>query len=257
MLLRDGETAILGGLIRDDERNARVTIPGLGDVPAIGALLTSYDRSSGRTDVLLTITPHVVRGWDLLPQSEREFFSGTESTYSTKPLFASFADAVNSGDSSRAAMIARKAAVPALMIPDGAAKFADPVVLTFSEPSYEQSAGKEFEIELTGQNLPGISSAPIEVLYDPKVVSFVRADAGSSPAPKSFDAVADPDKGMLTLKLDYPEDAPAKGHTVVARLIMKGVAPGSSYLTYSTQAVVGAEGENIGAQAKASRVVIK
>lgn len=259
MLLRDGETAILGGLIRDDERNARVTIPGLGDIPALGSLLTSYDRSAGRTDVLLTITPHVVRGWDLPPQSEREFFSGTESNYSSKPLFASFNDGGVSGDSpmARAATVARTAALPPSMTPDTASKFADPVLLAFSEPSYEQTVGKEFEIELTGRNLPGVSSAPVEILYDPQIMSFVRADAGSSPAPKEFDAVANPDKGIVTVKLDYAADAPAKGNAVVARLIMKGVAPGSSYLTYSTPAVVGAAGENIGAQTKASRVVIK
>ena len=50
MTLRDGETAILGGLIRDEERNTRVKIPGFGDIPVIGALFTSYDDSAGRTD---------------------------------------------------------------------------------------------------------------------------------------------------------------------------------------------------------------
>ena len=38
MLLRDGETAIIGGLIQDEERNTSIKVPGFGDIPAIGAL---------------------------------------------------------------------------------------------------------------------------------------------------------------------------------------------------------------------------
>ncbi|HVQ14045.1 MAG TPA: hypothetical protein VMS40_10655, partial [Vicinamibacterales bacterium] len=88
MLLRDGETAILGGLIRDEERNTRVKVPGVGDIPAVGSIFTSYDDSNGRTDVLLTITPRVVRSWDVPPRQLRSFYSGTENVYSDKPVFA-------------------------------------------------------------------------------------------------------------------------------------------------------------------------
>ncbi|NIT58266.1 MAG: hypothetical protein GWN00_19165, partial [Aliifodinibius sp.] len=55
MLLRDGETAILGGLIRDEERSTKAKVPGLGDIPVIGSLFSSVDDSSLQTDVLLTI----------------------------------------------------------------------------------------------------------------------------------------------------------------------------------------------------------
>src|SRR5712691_2131601 len=94
MLLRDGETAILGGLIQDEERNTRVKLPWLGDIPALGALFSSYDDSVNRTDVLLTVTPRVVRGWDVPTRTAREFYSGTENVYSDKPLFAGLETAV-------------------------------------------------------------------------------------------------------------------------------------------------------------------
>ena len=91
MVLRDGETAILGGLIQEIDNDTRTKVPGLGDIPGIGSLVTSYDRSGSRTDVLLTITPRVVRGWDVPARPLREFYSGTETVYSDKPVFGSLA----------------------------------------------------------------------------------------------------------------------------------------------------------------------
>jgi general secretion pathway protein D len=260
MLLRDGETAILGGLIRDEERNTRVRIPGLGDIPLLGALFTSYDDSAGRTDVLLTITPHVVRGWEVQQKSDQEFFSGTENNYSDKSVFSSFNDAADATmtPGAKNGSIAVTAGVPEIfdLTASGDSKFSEPVLLAFSNPSYEVKAGQEFEIELTGQNMSGVMSAPIELLYNPQVMSFVRAEPSKYPAPETFNAVADDAKGLLTIKLDYPADTKAKKNAVTARVIMRGIAPGVSYLTYGTQNVTGAEGRNIVARTRASRVVI-
>ena len=260
MLLRDGETAILGGLIRDDERDTRVKIPGLGDIPVLGALFTSYDDSAGRTDVLLTITPHVVRGWEMQQQSDREFFSGTENTYSDKSVFASFNDLDDATASSKARVgtVAKVAGVPATLdlTDEGTNKFTEPVLLAFSKPNYEVKSGEEFEIELTGQNMLGVTSAPIELLYNPLVMNFVRAEAGKHSSPEGFNVVVDEANGLLSIKLDYPADAKPKKNAVTARVIMKGIAPGVSYLTYATQNVTGASGKNLAARSRASRVVI-
>ena len=82
--VRDGETVILGGLIRDEERGTAVKIPVLGDVPVLGRLFTSKEDTRGRTDILLTITPHVVRGVEVPRKDVREFWSGTKDEYGTE-----------------------------------------------------------------------------------------------------------------------------------------------------------------------------
>ena len=64
MLVRDGETAIMGGLIREEGRTTRSNIRGLG---FLDGLTSNKDESSGRTDLLLTITPRVIR-----PSSARD-----------------------------------------------------------------------------------------------------------------------------------------------------------------------------------------
>lgn len=90
MLLRDGETAIVGGLIRDEERNNLLKVPGLGDIPLVGSIfMTSTDFNGSRTDVLLTLTPRVIRSWDGMDRELREIYSGTENNMtSVKKLYA-------------------------------------------------------------------------------------------------------------------------------------------------------------------------
>ena len=121
MLLRDGETAILGGLIQDEERNTRIKVPGFGDIPAVGSLFTSYDDSANRTDVLLTITPRVVRRWDVPTRVAREFYSGSENVYSDKPLFASLESATSAQIRTEPAAAAPVAGAPIIVTPPSAA----------------------------------------------------------------------------------------------------------------------------------------
>jgi general secretion pathway protein D len=63
--LRDGETNILAGLIREDERVERQTIPGLGDIPVLGQLFGRNRREAQQTDVVIMLTPHIIRSLDL------------------------------------------------------------------------------------------------------------------------------------------------------------------------------------------------
>jgi general secretion pathway protein D len=71
--LRDGETNLLAGLIRDDERLTLEGVPGLSDLPVIGRLF-AHNRIEGQeTDIILTLTPHIVRVLDLNEGDLRPF----------------------------------------------------------------------------------------------------------------------------------------------------------------------------------------
>lgn len=63
--LRDGETNILAGLIREDERTERQNVPGLGDIPVLGHLFGRTRREAQQTDVVIMLTPHIIRALDL------------------------------------------------------------------------------------------------------------------------------------------------------------------------------------------------
>jgi general secretion pathway protein D len=71
--LRDGETNILAGLIRDDERTVLHGVPGLSDLPIIGRLFGRNQRQTKETDIVITMTPHIVRVLDLSEEDVRAF----------------------------------------------------------------------------------------------------------------------------------------------------------------------------------------
>jgi general secretion pathway protein D len=71
--LRDGETNLLAGLIRDDERTLMEGIPGLSDVPVVGRLFGRNRKETNQTDVVLTLTPHILRVLDLSEDDLRPF----------------------------------------------------------------------------------------------------------------------------------------------------------------------------------------
>ena len=71
--LRDGETNILAGLIRDDERVVLEGIPGLSDLPVIGRLFARNQRETQETDIIVTLTPRIIRVLDLDESDLRAF----------------------------------------------------------------------------------------------------------------------------------------------------------------------------------------
>ena len=83
--LKDGETNMLAGLIRDDERTTLSGTPGLSDLPLIGRLFASHHKETQQTDIILTLTPHIVRVLDLAESDLRPFRLGRESTGSSAP----------------------------------------------------------------------------------------------------------------------------------------------------------------------------
>jgi general secretion pathway protein D len=77
--LKDGETSVLGGLIRDEERTTLDGIPGLSDLPVVGRLFARNKKERLETDIILTLTPHVVRILDLSDEDLRAFRIGRDT----------------------------------------------------------------------------------------------------------------------------------------------------------------------------------
>jgi general secretion pathway protein D len=76
--LKDGETNMLAGLIRDEERTVLSGVPGLSDLPLIGRLFANNRKETRQTDIILTLTPHIVRVLDLSESDLRPFRLGRD-----------------------------------------------------------------------------------------------------------------------------------------------------------------------------------
>ncbi|GAB3473751.1 secretin N-terminal domain-containing protein [Azotobacter salinestris] len=83
--LRDGETQVLAGLMRNDQGKSGDRIPGLGDIPGIGRLFGSNKDTLSKSELVLSITPRIVRNLPYQSPYDMEFESGTETSLRLRP----------------------------------------------------------------------------------------------------------------------------------------------------------------------------
>ena len=84
--VRDGETNILAGLIQRDERRSNTGIPGLNEIPVVSKLFGAAQDSDTRTEIILLITPRIVRNLDIPGVGQQEFLSGTDAAVGASPI---------------------------------------------------------------------------------------------------------------------------------------------------------------------------
>jgi general secretion pathway protein D len=77
--LKDGETQVLAGLISDEDRTTANKVPGVGDLPILSRLFGSQKDDSTRSEIVLSITPRILRSIRRPELTAAEFNSGTES----------------------------------------------------------------------------------------------------------------------------------------------------------------------------------
>jgi general secretion pathway protein D len=79
MRLRDGESNLLAGLLRDDERKVLQGFPGAIHVPILKQLFSANDSTITQTDIVMLMTPHIIRTQGLTEKDFRPIYIGTPS----------------------------------------------------------------------------------------------------------------------------------------------------------------------------------
>ena len=177
--MRDGETIVLGGLLQEEDRKTRQTIPWIGDLPFIGNLISSFKTQRVTTEVILTITPHIIQGATPPGLNTQVFWSGTDSSYATSPLFApkgkkvsmmgggvSGAGFPSSGGLAKDGM-AGKTATASLT-----SKASVGSVASIKPDESVIQTGKEFKLAITDERLRPTAEGVFQLQYDPQVLEF-------------------------------------------------------------------------------------
>lgn len=84
--LKDGETNFLAGLIQETEGITSQKTPFLGDIPILGRLFSKDHSTRHRTDLMLTMTPHIIRMPDITEDDMAPMWVGTQSNLSFRGL---------------------------------------------------------------------------------------------------------------------------------------------------------------------------
>jgi general secretion pathway protein D len=92
--LHDGETQILAGLIDDQDRKNVSGIPGLSKIPLLGKLFSNQTDDKVKTEIVLSITPHIIRQRTPQQAHEADIWTGSEGQVGRHSPSPAFADGV-------------------------------------------------------------------------------------------------------------------------------------------------------------------
>jgi general secretion pathway protein D len=133
--LRNGETQVLAGLISDEERSSANRVPGLGEVPVLGRMFRSQRDNNSKTEIVLLITPRIVRNITRPDAAALSLPAGSEGSIGAPPLqlrntaprALSIAPSVNTGAGQAGArpQVAPLSAAPVTLPMPGAAPAAE------------------------------------------------------------------------------------------------------------------------------------
>jgi len=221
--LKDGETQILAGLINEQDRKAASGVPGLTDLPVLGRLFASHQDDRNKTEIVLSITPHVVRNVVRPDAESGEFWSGTESTLRTRPLsLTSQSPKTEAGDS-----VGGDKGNTVSNLPSAPGAAAKAVGLTWQGPNQVKS-GEIVKIALRIKADGAIRSLPFQASFDAAAFQamevtegdFFKQDGGTTSFSSNIDATA----GKIFVSVTRADVAGASGEDTVAVVALRALA---------------------------------
>jgi general secretion pathway protein D len=232
--VRDGETIVLGGLLQEEDRRTKVTIPWVDRIPILGNLLSSFKTQRVTTEVILTITPHIVNSLRPPGLQAQSFWSGTESVFSTSPLFAMQPKKVSAlvpASGSQETIYQKSSSKRS----KGEASALEPVPmglqLSIQPADAAVQTGKEFRVDVLAKNVRGLDTETFTLDFDPKIIEFRDAEEGEvlgAEAGKAAVAVASQSpSGIVELRLHRSTSA-TKDDGRLLRMTFLAKAPGVS-----------------------------
>ena len=195
--LKDGETQILAGLIQDSDTRNAAGIPGLSQIPIVGRLFGSNNTDREKSEIVLSITPHIIRTQARPPTDATEFWYGTETRSRSTPFGGASAAGSAAGVSGAGRGIRRRprnrdsgaanlgcsaggsGAPPAPMTapPPAAAGPPPQATVTIDGPA-EAAVGQEFDVTVRMATDSGISRLRGQVRFDSTALQLVSAATG-------------------------------------------------------------------------------
>jgi general secretion pathway protein D len=224
--LKDGETQILAGLISDQERATGSGVPGLGDLPILGRLFSSQQNTRNKTEIVLSITPRLVRNIARPVAMAGEFWSGTESTLRTKPLTLQpvlpkeiAAQSPLGGVATKEENISNRPAAPR--------ESAKSISLDWQGP-HQVKVGDTIKLELKLKADGGVRSLPFQAAFDTTAFQVVQIEEGGffkqDNGATSFSSNVDAVGGKLFVSVIRSNVEGVSGEGAVAVVTLRALA---------------------------------
>lgn len=167
--LKDGETQVLAGLISDEDRSTASRVPGLGDVPLLGRLFSSQKDDREKTEIVLSITPRLVRNINRPDAASSQFWTGTESVLRAKPVAfepPAGSDAAKEDILLGPQLVQQRSLAPSM------------ISVNLQGPT-QAKVGDTFKVAVKVKSDGGVRSLPLQLSYDKTALQVVQIGEGA------------------------------------------------------------------------------
>jgi general secretion pathway protein D len=278
--LQDGETNLIGGLISEETRRSVSGFPGITDLPLLRRIFASNDDEASSTDVVFSVTPHIVRAPRVTELDLAPLPMGTEQRIKVSGIRPRIFDAVRD-----VALIEKEppeppkedaaATTPSLpldpeALPSGAGPTTDAVPrppgpvsevsVLFSPPLATLSVGDTLDVVLVGGYAQGLSAGEITLTYDAEALRVSDVQQGAfltiDGRPVRFTASFNP--GQLRIEFERQDDTIGlRGSGHWARLTIEALTPGPTRVMSASGSLRDASGANLPASFASMRIEVQ
>jgi len=261
--LKDGETNLLAGLFRTDKSNTTNSVPFLGDIPILGRLFSKKATTDAQTDLVLTLTPHIIRIPDVTAEDLEPVYVGTDSniSFQNTPRIESpntqgpFDFSRREPPVPRAVPPPNAPAVtpsPQILVPGGlpndpfrpnprdaippqptppppgpVSQSNESVIFDFDPPTLAIAPGEQKTMVVRATGASASTSGRVEVRFDPAVAAVVAVRPIVVGAGTAEGRV----EGNKVI-LDLPSALGLSGTHSLAEITIRGMAPGAAKLSF-------------------------
>jgi general secretion pathway protein D len=248
--LRDGETSLIGGLVQGRETTTMSGIIGLQSVPILNRIFTSTVKNIDDLEIVISITPHLVRAPKVSEEDLRSTYVGTEETVKVlsvrPPLFGAAEPTTSPGPAPRGAprptpapvapleappatapspgppLAAASTAAPEVTPPD-----ARPTTALFSPPEASVKAGQTTALSLVVVGAHDLRSLEAVFVYDPALVEAVDVAPGSLLTLDGANVAVEKTLESGRARIRFTRGAATAGSGAIAVATFRGLRPGA------------------------------
>jgi general secretion pathway protein D len=269
MRLRDGESNLLAGLVLQEDRETARSIPGILHIPILRSIFGNTDTSNDQSDVVMIVTPHIIRSRDITAEDLKPFYVGTSNNLGAASAPGLVSQAPPPGPAPtgtpipgstvpvptptatptappmppattpppRAVAIEPANNAPAPQPPSAGAQ------LLITVPSAElQKDGAPYTLPVSISNVSQLSAVTLTITYDPKVLKATAVSQGTFMSQGNVTPIFVPKIDEATGRVDVAisrgaTNPGANGTNVLIGIAFQAIGAGTSKITVTGTAM--------------------
>lgn len=237
--LKQGEANLMGGMLEDLNSKTLTGIPGLAQIPLLKYLFGQTATEHSQTETVFVLIPHIVRREVLTTLNEEAIDVGTANgTPTLRHVSANTGTGSTTNPAGGAGAVAVPQPPPTAASPEPQLTPRGPASANFAfdPPSISQHAGSTFTVNVVLNGVQNVSSVPLELSYDPKLLQVVNVSNGGLLAQDGQIVTVthreDDSTGVMHVTAARPPGASGvSGQGTVVTLTFMAKGPGQGTLT--------------------------